>query len=533
MSSAMQFIEMNTSLPCKYVIAPLCRMFCLLMMHMQADIDHNNLGLANGRVPPTWAVEQDRRYPLRHYAEDLRLWCSATDLIEERRGPAAVLRLSGAARSIMRSMPVNMLSFGRPGQDAQGNQIVISGIECLIRALEQRYGALDQETQIFSVSELMTFSRGPNETTDEMVARFDTILFRADQIAGIAFPPVIRSWIVLTHLRINKHSWPTVLAQTQGMLPVTEQQYIDMIAYVRRNSHLHESSRDVSRTLNQPYFGNITDGDDNASNHPYSSHASYPVDFTSYADDDNISWHSWSTGNSDPEEELDWDDTPADLPEDELHELLYLQYRAAKRKFRTFGQKRGRRFGTRRKGSGKGSGKFKGKNKSFFADPSSPQDTSSWPETSAYPSFSSSYDDPHATVFFKGSKGKGKGRGNPIGKDGKQMLCSLCHSPEHFWRTCPQAAAKGKGKGSSSFPSYPSARPKAKAIAQAPSSSSASSGPRNSMFFAHEVPEEVQSDSKSIITFSDGSPSVELSFWVSDASPQPPASKSSSEQFFA
>ena len=53
------------------------------------------------------------------------------------------------------------------------------------------------------------------------------------------------------------------------------------------------------------------------------------------------------------------------------------------------------------------------------------------------------------------------------------------------------------------------------------------------MFFAQEVPEEVQNDSRSVITFSDGSPSVELSFWVSDTSPKPPASKSSSEQFFA
>ena len=47
----------------------------------------------------------------------------------------------------------------------------------------------------------------------------------------------------------------------------------------------------------------------------------------------------------------------------------------------------------------------------------------------------SSYDAP---AYFKG-----RGKGNPIGKDGKQMLCSICDSPEHFRAKC----SKGKGKG--------------------------------------------------------------------------------------
>ena len=58
------------------------------------------------------------------------------------------------------------------------------------------------------------------------------------------------------------------------------------------------------------------------------------------------------------------------------------------------------------------------------------------------------------TTMLYGGKGKsrgrrttGKGKGrklNPIGKDGRRMLCNTCGSPKHFASQCP----KGKGKGS-------------------------------------------------------------------------------------
>ena len=179
-----------------------------------------NLALANGKVPPSWCVESDSTYPLRHYCDDLRLWTCATDLAEERRAPAAVLRLTGSARAILREMPTDLLQNGQQYNDGQGNALRRTGIEVLIRTLEARYGALDQETQVFSVSELMMFSRHPSETTDALIARFDTVHFRAQNAAGIGFPPVIRAWVILTHLGIPRTAWSTLLAPTQGLLPV-------------------------------------------------------------------------------------------------------------------------------------------------------------------------------------------------------------------------------------------------------------------------------------------------------------------------
>ena len=162
-----------------------------------------NLGLANGRVPPTWSLERDKSYPLRTYIQDLEIWSAATDLQAERMAPAVVLRLTGAARNIVREIPVDLLRDGQDYFDAGGNQLHRSGMQVLVRVLQQRYGALPQEQQIFAVSELMTFHRSHHETTDEMLARWDVIMFRAIEQGGVqAFNPVIRAWIILTHLKI-------------------------------------------------------------------------------------------------------------------------------------------------------------------------------------------------------------------------------------------------------------------------------------------------------------------------------------------
>ena len=47
-------------------------------------------------------------------------------------------------------------------------------------------------------------------------------------------------------------------------------------------------------------------------------------------------------------------------------------------------------------------------------------------------------------IYMKG------GSGNPIGKDGQRMLCSICNSPDHFRARCPQGKG-GKGKSGGKF----------------------------------------------------------------------------------
>jgi len=301
---------------------------------LNAEQAEHNLGLANGRIPPTWSLESDRRYPLRKYVQDLDLWVRATDLPIERQGPAVALRLTGTVREMIREMPAEMISIGQDVVDAVGNIIEHrTGIQCLVRALNNRFGALDQEVQIYNVSELMTFQRHAHESTDEMLSRFDITMFRATDAGNLApFNPVIRSWLVLSHLKIPRQAWPMLLAPTQGLLPNTEQQYIQMIAYVRRNGHLYEKSGDVMKTLQHPYFGNEVEV--SQPSHAHDSNAYWQSNFSTAPDsysqsypafpetaDDLISRHSYSTGNSNPEEEIDWEDVSM-VPADALGEHL-------------------------------------------------------------------------------------------------------------------------------------------------------------------------------------------------------------------
>jgi hypothetical protein len=69
--------------------------------------------VGNSRILPAWSPEGDKAYPLRLYEQDLRLWCTATDIQEDRRGPTAALRLTGAAKTIVREMPVATLQHGQ------------------------------------------------------------------------------------------------------------------------------------------------------------------------------------------------------------------------------------------------------------------------------------------------------------------------------------------------------------------------------------------------------------------------------------
>ena len=365
----------------------------------------------------------------------------------------------GAAAIILREMPIGMLVNGDDVDDGNGQMVHYSGVGMILRALEKRYGALDEEVAVHSISELMGFARQPNESTDEVLARFEVLLHRAGAVAGVQFGPQLRAWMLLNHLRIPKTAWHIILSPTLGRLPATVDEFANFSQYVRRNGHLHEKSGDDQKNMGRPYFAAETDQSypSYLANHPESQssdHWLWPTDASSHAypaypnserDADAISWHSYSTGKSDQDEPIDWSNFDDQIPEPFIGESLYLAFRAAKRRWRSFaGASRGR-F----KGRGKGKGKGKGKNSGTSV-------RSFWVDDLGHnhyidPSSNHPYDavDFHQPVYFKG-KGKGKSTnrsGNPIGKDGKPMLCSICESDQHFRARCPKGDGKGGKKG--------------------------------------------------------------------------------------
>jgi hypothetical protein len=257
------------------------------------------------------------------------------------------------------------------------------------------------------------------------------------------------------------------------LLPTTQQEYMALLSYLRRHGHLHEGTTHANVRANHQYWitesadnhnqttywtGEQTWTDDNATYGHDWTDENYTTSHTFYEQDSGTEWgeaDDESSGHSFASEPIDLSDV-VHLPVHIAGEQLYLMYRQHKRRFRHFTRSGPRKFrgkGRYRKGKGKGSAGKSSRSPFplFYADgtPFEPEE------------------DTVFEVYYKG-RGKGKkgagsriGRKNPIGKDGKVMLCSGCGSDEHFIKHCKNKG-KGKGKGPSSS---------GKGISKAPSSS--------------------------------------------------------------
>ena len=429
---------------------------------MQLEINDLNLQTVTNRVPPSWCPEKDKQYPLRVFLQDLRLWQVGTDMDVARQGPSVAQRLAGSAKELARELDATALSVGVNRLDNNGNLMHVPGMQLLIDALNRRYGALAQELEVFSINEFFTFRRMSGETFDALLTRFELMRGRALANANFDMTVCGIAWYLLTITGYPRSQWTLLLAPTLGALPNTQPQYDAMIAYIRRQSHMTEkgASTDIMKNMpafftdtpvQQPSYSVAADGWADSPqpdwSMPQPSQAAY------WSADGNIDSDILSSGNSNDDEVVDLTDMRG-LDANDAGCNLYLAYRHSKRRWRRFSGKGSR------KGKGKGSkgGKGKGKKghskKAFMTLDDAPAYVEVPPmfdEWSAYDenwNYLPSSDESWQYFGGKGSKGSATRRGNPIGRDGKQLLCTLCKSPDHFQRFCPQASSSSSsGKG--------------------------------------------------------------------------------------
>eukprot|EP00971_Amphidinium_carterae_P350439 6491542-Amphidinium_carterae.2 len=396
--------------------------------HPLADIGAN----ATLRVPPAWSVENESKYPFRHFERDVRLWATATDVDPLRLGPLVALRVSGVAQDLVREInPTNLAHGG----DLHGQRL--AGLDFLLTQLRLRFAPMRQEEQISVISEFMGFTRLPQESTDAAIGRFVVMRHRATNEGDFQMSDPGCAVMLLRTLNIPGDKWPLILAPTQGLLPANDAQFGDFLLYLRRNGHMFDRAMPTDSYKRQVRAYHMSDA----------STESQPCAFES---DSSVSWagmwqHTYAATSSPPEPETPvWfdeescdDEEDADLT-DVFHmdmnsaaEHLYLQYREAKQRWRTF---------TGRKHlKGKGKGTSKGHRTSHSKGKSAwPARTSTWwtqegstdaVETEAYKGFTKGSP--------KGNYSKGMGK-NPIGKDGKRLRCSVCQSEEHLRAACPK-----------------------------------------------------------------------------------------------
>ena len=434
-----------------YLTAPFSRIFHSVFRHMhnprQAEINNMHLQMANGKVPPAWGPEREREYAFRFFESDVLLWTLATDLPAAQQGPALALRLTGAARDLIREFDVNQLVNGQVIADpnAPMGQRQISGVEALLRVLRRRFAPLDQENQLFALSEFFNFSKQGHEDTDQLVSRYELTWHRCNQIGQAQLNEVCLSWMLLHHSRIPKDRWPLILAPTQGNLPSNQQEYQAFVAYLRRNGHLYDRHSDAAKNVSHQTFW--TADSDSAPNDNADHTSLFSQSFPEFAafghSDDSESFADTDSSccSHDTDSEVDFSDLYGqDFTA--VAETVYLNYRHAKRRWRSFAN-------PRRNPKGKGRGKGMFRRRQFSAHGKGGKGHSST-------LFSADSSDLATQWSFFGGKGKGKGKGktssyygrkNPLDRSGKRMLCSVCNSDEHFRARCPKNPQASQNPG--------------------------------------------------------------------------------------
>ena len=372
------------------------------------------------RNPPAWAPDIENQYPFRHWITDVVTWCMSTDIDEIRKGPQIELCLGGVARDLVREIPVDVKTNGFTLPNGERR----TGAWVILQALSAQFMPLEEESNLRALADLHGFCRLPGESVDTVLTRFEVIVQRARTRANVPLQNQHAAWMLLLALRIPTEYWVHLLTPFRGALPTTDQEYRQFLEYVKRFGHLaeagnysiaqgatHGSPVMLSQSSEQGSAPCVSGEQGSA---PGVSGMMFPVG-SAYADeldDSDTSDDEDYTETTYLQREDDEPDMTAWSP-NQVGEFFAFQYKRYKKKWRRFTGRPHRR---------------------------------QRPQATRRRTYLTTNDDEWA-VFFGKSHGKGHGskrRGNPIGRDGKPLRCSVCDSTEHLWRQCP---TKGGGKG--------------------------------------------------------------------------------------
>ncbi len=202
----------------------------------------------NYRIPPAWSPENENVYSFRAYMIDMSLWILLTDLQPHQQCTAIIMRVGGAAREMVRMMTPQEMTFG-----GVRNDVAVDPVTLLLSGLQSRSAALEKESRLTSMTEMLGFSRRPNEGISALLARSET----ARQLA-VAEGQFIMSMegCALQLLRVSGVQTRHLFALLQpygGRLPQTDEPFQDICAQLRRHGRISAGAQgNVASVLNAP-----------------------------------------------------------------------------------------------------------------------------------------------------------------------------------------------------------------------------------------------------------------------------------------
>ena len=203
----------------------------------------------NYRIPPAWSPEGERNYSFRAYMTDISIWIMLTDLQPHQQCAAIVMRLGGAAREVARMIsPQEMMTGGIQ------NGIQVDPVTYLLGALHARFSALEEESRLTCMTEMLAFTRHGGENINSLLARYDTVRHRAAIEGQFVMSIEACSLQMLRACGISAQHLFTLLQPFQGQFPQTEAQFQQLCTQLRRFGHISEGSPgNIATSLQGPF----------------------------------------------------------------------------------------------------------------------------------------------------------------------------------------------------------------------------------------------------------------------------------------
>ena len=182
----------------------------------------------NYRIPPAWSPEIESQYSFRAYMTDISLWVLLTDLLPHQQCAAIIMRLGGAAREMARMItPVEMVNGGLR------NGVLVDIVTYLLGAIHARFAALEEESRLTTMTEMLAFARKPGESINALLARYETVRQRAAVEGQFQMSIEGCSLQILRAIGVHSHQLIMLLQPFQGRLPQNDQEFQAMIAQLR------------------------------------------------------------------------------------------------------------------------------------------------------------------------------------------------------------------------------------------------------------------------------------------------------------
>ena len=110
----------------------------------------------------------------------------------------------------------------------------------LLLGLEDRFGPLDDEQRLLSLTEFMAFHRHHGETIDDFLSRYQIVRSRARMEGNFVMSVEAYAFLLLRIMKTGPQAFTMLLQPFGGRLPSTENEYQAMMAHMRRLGHILE-----------------------------------------------------------------------------------------------------------------------------------------------------------------------------------------------------------------------------------------------------------------------------------------------------